>query len=181
MHADAAGSTLTKKVARLVATPQAVDFGPVTAGFRYATSLQLTNVGTGACRYRVTQPPAGAAGSAPWLSISGPSQVLAPGMGVTLTLEIDGTQPMPGSPGSGITRAHEALIVAACDANRVEIPVTCQTTAAGRPASRQKPRVRLLGPSKLKYVPGSTKLWVPPPPREDDGEADEVDVSDDDE
>ena len=101
----------------LVATPQDLDLGTLVDGFRFRCTVQITNVGTSACRYYVrfagaaaggethssAQVAAGGSGkqssssgaAAPrWLGMEAPPPkvALAAGMSLKFDLDIDGTQ-----------------------------------------------------------------------------------------
>eukprot|EP00744_Colponema_vietnamica_P004159 GILI01006247.1.p1 GENE.GILI01006247.1~~GILI01006247.1.p1 ORF type:complete len:469 (+),score=33.13 GILI01006247.1:199-1407(+) len=83
----------------MVATPTTIAAGPVMARVRYSTVIQLTNVSTGICRFRVTC-------SSPWVTLHYRMTPLAAGMTSPLEVEINGLQPI-GEVTAVITVAHE--------------------------------------------------------------------------
>lgn len=130
---------------RLVATPALVEFGTLMEGFRYTSSLQLTNMGLQACRFRVEVPHH----VAPWLSIDYSKQPIAAGMSIPLVIELNGYQPSMDLQDVSLNVVHEG--------GSFPIQVSAFTrTSDDRPVSQQRKGVRMIGPSILKYVPGTS-------------------------
>jgi hypothetical protein len=134
---------------KLVATPASIEFGTLMEGFRYAAVIQLTNMGTQSCRFRVEVP----ASFASWLSVEYPKQPIAAGMSIPLTVEINGYQAPGPTPSTSDAPVH--VTVAYEGGGYFLIPVTAFTrTMEERPVSQQVRGVRMVGPSAMRYVPG---------------------------
>ena len=115
----------------LVPTPASLDAGLVMERFRYSIRLQLTNVSTAVCRFRVTA-------DAPWLSVQYRMAPLAPGITTPVDVELTGRQPV-GAQSAAITVAHEG--------GSFEVPLTLECYPAdGKVVVPPNESLRLIGP-----------------------------------
>jgi hypothetical protein len=86
----------------LVVQPRHIDFGNVPKGRRYVATFELTNTSSVPCRYRVRLD----AAVRPFLAVTYPRHFVAPGITVTVTVELSGWQPH-GVVDSELTVVHE--------------------------------------------------------------------------
>jgi hypothetical protein len=139
-------STATKSVVRgkrLVATPNELNFGTLMEGFRYCTTVQVTNVAVGGCRYRVTVDPEFSS----WLSIEAPKVPIAAGMSARIDVEICGLQPVGQIAGR---------IMVDYEGGSTIVEVLAHTRGASeRPVPHPK-GIKMIGPVALQYKPGKT-------------------------
>ena len=128
---------------RLVATPSSVNFGTIIEGFRYSSAVQLTNVAVGACRYRIFVD----ASCADWLSVDSAKAPIAAGMSARVDIEVSGTQALGSSTGT---------IIVEYDGGTTTVEVVL-TTRGGQERPVPHPKtVRMIGPVKMHYNPGSS-------------------------
>lgn len=149
------------KAPRIVATPMQLQFGKVMEKHRYATTIHLTNIGGSACRLHVTT-------NSKNVIADQQKTAIAAGMSMSLVVELNGLQDFADS-------AFEVRVNS--DGGRITIPVTFVTVSADRPLSRQTAGVRLLGPAKLAYQPGSVRRVQPPTTVDLDPASDEDDAT----
>lgn len=139
--------------------PAECHFGSVVRQRRYCTHLNVTNVATVPCRYRVAVP----CSLKEFLSVGYPKRFIPPGMTVSLEVRLSGWQPL-GEKSVSLQLSHEG--------GTVIIPLTWRTV----PPSREEALalgVMCAGPSEYPFEPGTIKRFKPRDPDNPDEEMEE--------